>query len=202
MRTDSRRRLKLGMHTSTQTPPSSRAALRVQMYHSRWAHALRYSTVALYLCISLFETPGWCLRADGRLVAACAHADSYATYETFEWLRLPPAAATALEALCVALFALQMGAKLYIMGGRRFARACWPLLQVCVWVWVWVWVWLPHSRTNSPTHPHTHAHARARHAGLVPLAQVSLLLFAALDIACTASPLLWRRTAFTRPLRV
>ena len=34
-----------------------------------------------------------------------------------------------------------------------------------------------------------------------PVLQGALLLFAGLDLACTASPLLWRRTPFTRPMR-
>ena len=135
-------------------------ALQVwELYHTVPVQIIRYLTVAAYLLIALWETPGWCVASDGSEIAECSNATAFHRYETVGWAVLPTASALGLEGVCLFIFSLQLAARLFMLGVRRFLRTRWHLLQLL------------------------------------------LLGFMFSDVLMAASPALWQRTHFTRPMR-
>ena len=135
-------------------------ALQVwELYHTVPVQIIRYLTVATYLLIALWETPGWCVASDGSEIAECSNATAFHRYETVGWAVLPTASALGLEGVCLFIFSLQLAARLFMLGVRRFLRTRWHLLQLL------------------------------------------LLGFMFSDVLMAASPALWQRTHFTRPMR-
>ena len=137
-------------------------ALQVwERYHSTPVQILRYLNVFAYLSIAYAETPGWCYDRSAEYTedAECRNATRFAKYETWGWHVLPHSASLALETLCLTLFTAQLAARLFIVGGRRFFRSRWHVLQLV------------------------------------------LLCVMMSDVGLAASPVLWHRTHFTRPMR-
>ena len=137
-------------------------ALQVwERYHSTPIQIMRYLNVFAYLSIAYAETPGWCFDRSAAYVedTECSNATNFEKYETWGWHVLPHASSLALETICLMLFTLQLAARLFIMGGRRFLRSRWHVLQLV------------------------------------------LLCLMMSDVGLAASPVLWHRTHFTRPMR-
>ena len=137
-------------------------ALQVwELYHSTPVQILRYVNVFAYLSIAYAETPGWCFDRSAAYIedTECSNATLFKKYETAGWHVLPHASSLALETICLLLFTVQLAARLFIMGCRRFFRSRWHVLQLV------------------------------------------LLCLMMSDVGLAASPVLWHRTHFTRPMR-
>ena len=94
-----------------------------RMYHSRWFAALRYLNVAVYVCLGLVETPGWCLNQFGDLRHDCSDADAYSKFRTYGWPLMAPGATLAIESVCLCVFTAQLAVLCFCLGVRPFLRS-------------------------------------------------------------------------------